>query len=93
MAYPILNYFQCNDVHELLQRFKNLQPLVHVYSHQYHLVNTALTNPEEGQRLLQEILAKLQDLKEDQENIATAIAMLNASAEGFNDEDFDEEEE
>lgn len=87
-----MTYMKIGDVEELQRRFQNLKPLVSRYVYEYHLINTSLNDPVAGKKLLEEVLAKLQDLKEDQTNINLAIQMLSETEaeDEYDDSDLDE---
>ena len=78
MAYDVITYMRCQNIPELERRFTNLEPLVRVYSEEYGLIQNVLANPEYGHTRLKEIGEKLDDLKQDMQNIITAIKALSS---------------
>lgn len=79
MSYTLTEYINAKlSIPEYEQRFKALEPLVRVYRKDYDDIKHAMENHEWGLERLKEIQEKLDDLRQDMENIIVVIELKKA---------------
>lgn len=75
-GYSVETYLSLQSIQLLDQRLKNLEPLIRVYKREQGRLKLAITNPEEGRKMVEELEKELDALKEEALKIMTAKAIL-----------------
>ena len=77
MAYDVKTYVGLGSITELEKRFRLLEPLVHIQNRRKNEILRIQVDPEFAKQLIEECDKHLADLKQDMENIITAIEVVN----------------
>lgn len=77
MTYDVKTYVGLGSVTELEKRFRLLEPLVHIQNRRKAEILRIQVDHEFAKQLIEECDKRLADLRQDMENIITAIEVMN----------------
>lgn len=77
MAYDVKTYIGVGSVTELEKRFRLLEPLVHIQNKRKSEILRIQVDHEFAKQLIEECDKCLADLRQDMENIITAIEVMS----------------